>query len=116
LERALGSALMPQLTQPGMTVGEAMLNAQRTVAVNNANMAEVVLGWMLPGDPAAQTVQWRTRAPWRHISYTCCSVATAWLRGPVSVMAPPPTCGMLALYLQMFRVTSEPFCLHDRSD
>lgn len=56
-ERNLANQLMPQMTQPGATVGEALLNAQRWVGTNKKNMEDVVIGWTLLGDPAAQVVQ-----------------------------------------------------------
>jgi hypothetical protein len=49
-EQLLGEALVPKLTDPSTTVGEAMLSAKRELP---ADLTDVILGWTLLGDPAA---------------------------------------------------------------
>jgi hypothetical protein len=49
-EQALGERLLPYLTQPGKTIGEAVQQAKRDIAVSD--FADVILGWTLLGDPA----------------------------------------------------------------
>lgn len=50
-EQRLGSLLMPLLSQPGMTVGQAMVNAKQALASTDPSALDVLLGWSLLGDP-----------------------------------------------------------------
>lgn len=50
-EEMLGEKLMPKLTQPGMTIGMAILLGKQELA-NEAFAIDVLLGWTLLGDPA----------------------------------------------------------------
>jgi hypothetical protein len=51
-DRALSEALLPLLVTPGVTIGEAMVEAKREVADQNPQALDVLLGWTLLGDPA----------------------------------------------------------------
>jgi hypothetical protein len=51
-ERSLGLLLMPRLTTPGMTVGQALQDAKASLAQSHPEMLDVLLGWSLMGDPA----------------------------------------------------------------
>jgi hypothetical protein len=44
----------PLLTQPGKTIGDAMVEAKRQLAVTDPARLDVLLGWTLLGDPAMQ--------------------------------------------------------------
>jgi hypothetical protein len=51
-ERALGIELYGRLFTPGMTLGEAIVDAKQAYAHSNPNQLDVLLGWTLLGDPA----------------------------------------------------------------
>ena len=48
-EQLLGALLTPRLAIPGMTIGQALLDAKRELAATNP---DVLVGWSLMGDPA----------------------------------------------------------------
>lgn len=50
-EHELGRLAMPLLTQPGMTIGEALLQAKRQLGATHPEMRDVLLGYMILGDP-----------------------------------------------------------------
>jgi hypothetical protein len=50
-DRLLSSLLLPHLTSPGITIGEAMTAAKREVADRQPGAVDVLLGWTLLGDP-----------------------------------------------------------------
>jgi hypothetical protein len=43
--------MMPLLTQPGMTIGEAMQQAKAEMAAASTAQRDVLLGWTILGDP-----------------------------------------------------------------
>ena len=51
-ERALGVELYSRLFTPGMTLGEAIIDAKQAYAQGKPNQLDVLLGWNLLGDPA----------------------------------------------------------------
>lgn len=51
-EEALGELMTPYLTAPGVTIGQAMLNAKQELAQTQPYLLDVLLGWTLLGDPA----------------------------------------------------------------
>ncbi|MBI4915090.1 MAG: hypothetical protein HY825_04525 [Acidobacteria bacterium] len=51
-EAALGEVLFGVLTQPGMTLGKAVLAAKNELAATHKGLPDVLLGWTLLGDPA----------------------------------------------------------------
>ena len=51
-ERILADQLMPRLASPGVTIGVALLEAKRAMAVDHPNRLDVLLGFGLLGDPA----------------------------------------------------------------
>ena len=51
-EQALGILLIPRLTQPGLTIGQAELQAKQALAASNPAAVDVFLGTFLEGDPA----------------------------------------------------------------
>ena len=54
---ALGKRLMPLLATPGMTLGEAVLQAKVDLAAAHPDAVDVILGWSLLGDPALVVVE-----------------------------------------------------------
>jgi hypothetical protein len=50
-ERAMGQQLMPLLVQPGMTIGDAMVQAKIEMAETNPEALDVIIGWTILGDP-----------------------------------------------------------------
>ena len=50
-QTALGNVMMPLLTQKGMRVGDAMMQAKQALAATNPEMLDVILGWTILGDP-----------------------------------------------------------------
>ena len=50
-ERALGKLMMPKLTQPGVSIGQAMQSAKTELAATHPEMVDVILGWTVLGDP-----------------------------------------------------------------
>lgn len=50
----LSRMVTPLLTQPGKTIGDAMVEAKRRLAVTDPARLDVLLGWTLLGDPAMQ--------------------------------------------------------------
>ncbi len=53
-EQLLGAHFMPRLTTPGATLGAALLEAKRQLAAAYPDLADVILGWTLLGDPTLQ--------------------------------------------------------------
>ena len=51
-DRALGQLVTPRLAQPGVSIGVAVQDAKATLATTQPDMADVLLGWTLLGDPA----------------------------------------------------------------
>ena len=51
-DRALGELVMSRLSQPGMNLGRALVEAKQELAASNPQMIDVLLGWTLLGDPA----------------------------------------------------------------
>jgi hypothetical protein len=51
-EEAYGLLFMPLLTQPGLTIGQAELQAKHQLAAGNPSYLDVFLGSSLLGDPA----------------------------------------------------------------
>lgn len=51
-EELLGQRLMPRITAPGATIGEAVLAAKQELAAKNPGLVDVILGWTVLGDPA----------------------------------------------------------------
>ena len=51
-EELLGDLLTPRLTQPGMTLGQAVQMSKRELAQTHPDLLDVLLGWSLMGDPA----------------------------------------------------------------
>ena len=50
-EAALGSRLFDEMYVPGKTIGQALIDAKRTIS-GNASNNDVLLGWQIMGDPA----------------------------------------------------------------
>jgi len=50
-EAKLGRLMMPYLTQPGMSIGEAMLPGASIQGVHRSRSLDVLLGWTILGDP-----------------------------------------------------------------
>jgi hypothetical protein len=50
-EQRLGSRLFARLAAPGMTLGDALLEAKRDLASTESDRLDVLLGWSLLGDP-----------------------------------------------------------------
>lgn len=51
-DEALGKLLIPRLSQPGMTIGQAIQAAKDELAQTQPDLTDVLLGWTLLGDPA----------------------------------------------------------------
>jgi hypothetical protein len=51
-ERALGQLLIPKLVEPGTSIGAALQAAKAELAENHPDLADVLLGWTILGDPA----------------------------------------------------------------
>ncbi|MFZ5879255.1 MAG: C25 family cysteine peptidase [Chloroflexota bacterium] len=51
-EMLLGKLLTPKLAVPGMTLGQALLQAKTELAQTHPELLDVLLGWSLMGDPA----------------------------------------------------------------
>lgn len=51
-DHELGLLLSRRLTQPGMTIGKAILDAKRELAIRHPEMLDVLVGWTILGDPA----------------------------------------------------------------
>ena len=51
-ERALGLELNARMYEPGMTIGEAIIQAKQAMAVANPEATDIYLGWQILGDPA----------------------------------------------------------------
>ncbi len=51
-DRALGLVLTPMLTEPGMTIGRAVLEAKQQLASSQPEARDVLLGFTILGDPA----------------------------------------------------------------
>jgi hypothetical protein len=50
-EAALGDLVMPRIVTPGMTMGDAILQAKHQLAATRPDLPDVLLGWTLLGDP-----------------------------------------------------------------
>jgi hypothetical protein len=50
-QRLLGAALIPWLTEPGVTIGDALLQAKQQVAAQAPSAQDILLGWTILGDP-----------------------------------------------------------------
>ena len=48
----LGQRYLPRITQPGATIGDALLAAKRDLAQQHPEMRDVIVGWTILGDPA----------------------------------------------------------------
>jgi len=48
----LARALLPRITQPGVTLGEALIAAKRQVVSEDPALVDIILGWTILGDPA----------------------------------------------------------------
>ena len=44
-EALLGQLLMPRLVTPGMTMGQAVLDAKQELALTHADLLDILLGW-----------------------------------------------------------------------
>ncbi|MBL4660890.1 MAG: hypothetical protein JKY19_11085, partial [Alcanivoracaceae bacterium] len=53
-ERALGKIFVPLVTQPGMSIGQALVNAKQQLAQQHPDYLDVLLGYLLLGDPAIE--------------------------------------------------------------
>jgi hypothetical protein len=51
-EEKLGVLLLPRMTEPGMPIGKALLDAKLELAETDPELLDVLLGWTLMGDPA----------------------------------------------------------------
>jgi hypothetical protein len=51
-DEAVGPAFFNRLLTPGTRIGDALLQAKQQVAAAHPEMADVILGWTLLGDPA----------------------------------------------------------------
>ncbi len=52
MSRPLVFYFMPRLTQPGLTIGQAELQAKQALAASYPDALDVFLGTFLMGDPA----------------------------------------------------------------
>ncbi len=50
-DRALGELVSARVTRPGMPLGRAIIDAKRELSETQPELAEVLLGWTLLGDP-----------------------------------------------------------------
>lgn len=50
-EQRMGDYFIPLLTQPGLTIGDALTMAKQLLAAEDSNTSDVLLGWTLLGDP-----------------------------------------------------------------
>jgi hypothetical protein len=55
-EAALAGKLFAHLASPGVSLGEAILQAKRELAAEHPEMTDVILGWQLLGDPLLKIV------------------------------------------------------------
>ncbi len=55
-DRALGPAMLERLMRPGTSLGQAMLEAKRSLGAGQPELLDVLLGWTLLGDPALVVV------------------------------------------------------------
>ena len=55
-EEKLGALVTPRLVEPGMSIGTAVLDAKRELATTDPDRLDVLLGWSVLGDPAAEVV------------------------------------------------------------
>jgi len=53
-DRALGKLFVPLASQPGVTIGEALLQAKQQLAEEHPDYLDVLLGYMILGDPAIE--------------------------------------------------------------
>ncbi len=51
-ERKMALELYSRMLTPGVTLGQAVLEAKKAFAINNPHARDVILGWTLLGDPA----------------------------------------------------------------
>jgi uncharacterized repeat protein (TIGR01451 family) len=49
---ALGQYLLPKVVMPGMTIGQALVEAKQELAAEHPGMIDVIVGWTILGDPA----------------------------------------------------------------
>jgi hypothetical protein len=49
---ALGEKFLSQLTEPGLTIGAALVQAKHELAAEHPEMIDVILGFTILGDPA----------------------------------------------------------------
>lgn len=50
-QQMLGELFTPRMTQPGMRLGDALQSSKAELARTNPELLDVLLGWMLMGDP-----------------------------------------------------------------
>jgi hypothetical protein len=53
-EEKLGALVMPRMVTSGTTIGDAVLDGKRELALTDPDLADVLLGWTVLGDPALQ--------------------------------------------------------------
>jgi hypothetical protein len=51
-DEALGRQISGRLAQPGVAVGDGVTDGKAALATTQPELAEVLLGWTLLGDPA----------------------------------------------------------------
>jgi hypothetical protein len=51
-EDLLGQLLTPRLVTPGLSIGQALLQAKTELAQSHPDLLDVLLGWSIMGDPA----------------------------------------------------------------
>jgi hypothetical protein len=49
--RAFNELLAPVVAQPGVRIGDALIESKRSLASSHSDVDDVVLGWTLLGDP-----------------------------------------------------------------
>jgi hypothetical protein len=53
-DRAIAEALVPQVSTPGIRLGDALLNAQQAIHGESPERSDVIMGMTLLGDPSAR--------------------------------------------------------------
>jgi subtilisin-like proprotein convertase family protein len=53
-DRAIAEALVPQVSTPGIRLGDALLNAQQAIHGDSPERSDVIMGMTLLGDPSAR--------------------------------------------------------------
>ena len=56
-EEKLGRLVTPRMVTPGMTIGQAVVDAKQNLALTDPGLIDVQLGWSLLGDPAMVVTQ-----------------------------------------------------------